>query len=158
MWLEFGHVLYRSVWEESYYGCNQARFSCLQLSKESIEAELQDLGFTIQELNIYPSPEPENNDVSDYKAVFHLVALKSDKIWPATELSMLTPQCSMAMEDSALCEILMCVQIFKKEQKVSKMHVHAWHNIYISQQPTRSNSSKSNSENTYSALNLCKTK
>ncbi|XP_036413034.1 indolethylamine N-methyltransferase-like [Colossoma macropomum] len=75
-----GVLVMVGVLEESFYCVNQTRFSCLQLSQESIEAELHNLGFTIQELNIFPSPEPENNVISDHKAVFHLVALKSDKI------------------------------------------------------------------------------
>ncbi|XP_017565506.1 indolethylamine N-methyltransferase [Pygocentrus nattereri] len=74
-----GVLVMVGVLEQSFYFVNQTRFSCLQLSKENIEAELQGLGFTIQELNFLPSPKPENNNVSDYKAIFHLVALKSDK-------------------------------------------------------------------------------
>ncbi|KAL7845748.1 hypothetical protein AOLI_G00239400 [Acnodon oligacanthus] len=74
-----GVLVMVGVLDESFYYVNQTRFSCLQLSKESIEAKLQDLGFTIQELNIFPSPRPEYNVISDYKAVFHLIALKSDK-------------------------------------------------------------------------------
>ncbi|KAI4882076.1 hypothetical protein NFI96_028323 [Prochilodus magdalenae] len=75
-----GVLVMVGVLGESFYYVNQTRFSCLQLSRESIEAELLDLGFTIQEFNVFSSPNLESNTVSDYKAVFHLAALKSNKM------------------------------------------------------------------------------
>lgn len=71
-----GVLVMVGVLGESFYCVSQTRFSCLQLTKESVEAELQNLGLTIQEFNVLSAPEEEDNEVSDYSAVFHIVALK----------------------------------------------------------------------------------
>lgn len=72
-----GVLVMVGVLGESFYVVNQTRFSCLQLTMQSIKACLKDVGFTVQEFEILSGPKPENNEVSDYEAIFHLIALKS---------------------------------------------------------------------------------
>lgn len=67
------------VLDETFYHIDKICFSCLQLSKADIEDSLRNLDFTVQEFDIFPTQDRENNKVSDFEAVFYLVALKSTK-------------------------------------------------------------------------------
>ncbi|XP_072513712.1 indolethylamine N-methyltransferase [Salminus brasiliensis] len=73
-----GVLVMVGVLGESFYRVNQTRFSCLRLTMQSIKACLEDVGFAVQEINTLPGPKPKENAVSDYEAIFHLVALKTD--------------------------------------------------------------------------------
>lgn len=64
---------------ETFYCVDQIRFSCLKISKANVEDILRNLDFTVQEFNIFPAQDRENNKVSDFEAFFFLVALKSTK-------------------------------------------------------------------------------
>lgn len=61
---------------ESFYKVNDKRFSCLRLSQDNIEEALRGLGLSILEFNLLPAEDREGNSVSDFEAVFHLVARK----------------------------------------------------------------------------------
>lgn len=74
-----GALVMVGVLGETFYYIDKIRFSCLQLSKANIEDALRTLDFTVQEFNIFPAQDRENNKVSDFEAIFHLVALKSTK-------------------------------------------------------------------------------
>ncbi|XP_007259099.2 nicotinamide N-methyltransferase [Astyanax mexicanus] len=72
-----GALVMVGVLGESFYVVNQTRFSCLPLTEQNIKEYLKDVGFTVHEFEIFSGPKPENNEVSDYEAVFQLVALKT---------------------------------------------------------------------------------
>ncbi|XP_076839643.1 indolethylamine N-methyltransferase-like [Brachyhypopomus gauderio] len=72
-----GVLVMIGVLGQTFYYINETRFSCLHISKSSIENILEDLGFTVHDVNIYPAEDRENNTVSDFEAVLYLVALKS---------------------------------------------------------------------------------
>ncbi len=61
---------------ESFYKVDEQLFSCLRLSRDNIEEALRGLGLSTQEFNMLPAEDRENNSVSDFEAVFHLVARK----------------------------------------------------------------------------------
>uniref|UniRef100_A0AAY5EST0 Phenylethanolamine N-methyltransferase n=1 Tax=Electrophorus electricus TaxID=8005 RepID=A0AAY5EST0_ELEEL len=71
-----GILVMVGVLGQTFYYVNEKRFSCLILSKTNIESILENLGFTIHEFNILPAQD-RKKIVSDFQAVFHLVALKS---------------------------------------------------------------------------------
>lgn len=75
-----GALVMVGVLGETFYYVDRIRFSCLQLSKADIEDVLKKLDFTVQEFKILPAQDPENNKVSDFDAVFYLVALKSTEV------------------------------------------------------------------------------
>ncbi|XP_043099776.1 nicotinamide N-methyltransferase [Puntigrus tetrazona] len=70
-----GLLVIIGVLGESFYKVDEQLFSCLRLSQNDIEEALAGLGFSIQEFNILPAENRENS-VSDFEAVFHLVARK----------------------------------------------------------------------------------
>ncbi|KAF7689576.1 nicotinamide N-methyltransferase [Silurus meridionalis] len=74
-----GALVMIGVLGETFYSVNKTRFSCLSLSKANIEDVLRNLDVTVQEFNIFPAEDRENNKVSDFEAFFFLVALKSTK-------------------------------------------------------------------------------
>lgn len=74
-----GALVMVGVLGETFYYVDKTYFSCLKLSRENIEEILRKLDFTVQEFNILPAQDRENNKVSDYEAIFFLVALKSTK-------------------------------------------------------------------------------
>lgn len=71
-----GLLVMIGVLGESFYKVDEQLFSCLRLSQDNIEEALSGLGLSIQEFNILPAEDRENNSVSDFEAVFHLVARK----------------------------------------------------------------------------------
>lgn len=71
-----GALVMVGVLGETFYYIDKIRFSCLQLSKANVEDVLRNLDFTVQEFNLFPAQNRENYEVSDFEAVFHLVALK----------------------------------------------------------------------------------
>lgn len=74
-----GVLVMVGVLGETFYYVDKTRFSCLQLSKENVEDVLCKLSFTVEEFNIFPAQDRENNKVSDFEAFFFIVALKSIK-------------------------------------------------------------------------------
>lgn len=74
-----GALVMVGVLGETFYCVDQIRFSCLKISKANVEDILRKLDFTVQEFNIFPAQDRENNKVSDFEAFFFLVALKSTK-------------------------------------------------------------------------------
>ncbi|XP_036393353.1 indolethylamine N-methyltransferase [Megalops cyprinoides] len=72
-----GALVITGVLEETFYMVGQQRFSCLKLSQSFIEKTLRDLGFSIQQFNTLPAKHDGVNEVSDFDAIFHLVAQKS---------------------------------------------------------------------------------
>lgn len=71
-----GLLVMIGVLGESFYKVNDKRFSCLRLSQDNIEEALRGLGLSILEFNLLPAEDREGNSVSDFEAVFHLVARK----------------------------------------------------------------------------------
>ncbi|KTF74693.1 hypothetical protein cypCar_00017812 [Cyprinus carpio] len=71
-----GLLVMIGVLGESFYKVDDQPFSCLRLSRDNIEEALSGLGFSIHEFNLLPAEDRENNSVSDFEAVFHLVARK----------------------------------------------------------------------------------
>ncbi|KAB5523418.1 hypothetical protein PHYPO_G00152330 [Pangasianodon hypophthalmus] len=74
-----GALVMLGVLGETFYCIDKIRFSCLQLSKADVEDVLRNLDFTVQEFKIFPAQDQDNNRVSDFEAIFYLVALKSTK-------------------------------------------------------------------------------
>lgn len=74
-----GALVMVGVLGETFYCVDKIRYSCLQLSKANVEDVLRSLDFTVQEFNILPAEDREDNKVSDFEAVFYLVALKPTK-------------------------------------------------------------------------------
>lgn len=64
------------VLSETFYKVDEQLFSCLSLKQNYIEEALKGFGFSIQEFNVLPA-EDQNNSVSDFEAVFVLVATKN---------------------------------------------------------------------------------
>ncbi|KAK2908884.1 hypothetical protein QQF64_001120 [Cirrhinus molitorella] len=71
-----GLLVMIGVLGESFYKVDNQLFSCLRLSQDNIKEALSDLGLSIHEFTILPAEDRENNSVSDFEAVFHLVAKK----------------------------------------------------------------------------------
>lgn len=71
-----GLLVMIGVLGESFYKVDEQLFSCLRLSRDNIEEALRGLGLSTQEFNMLPAEDRENNSVSDFEAVFHLVARK----------------------------------------------------------------------------------
>ncbi|XP_067116837.1 nicotinamide N-methyltransferase [Osmerus mordax] len=74
-----GLLVMVGVLGETYYVVGGQRFSCLDLSQATVEGILKELGFSVTEFNVQSAPNRENDTVSDYSAVFHLMAVKSSK-------------------------------------------------------------------------------
>lgn len=72
-----GLLIMVGVLGETFYKVNEQLFSCLKLSKHDIEEAFQGSGLSIHEFNILPAEDRENNFVSDFEAVFHLMATKN---------------------------------------------------------------------------------
>ncbi|XP_055068489.2 nicotinamide N-methyltransferase [Misgurnus anguillicaudatus] len=75
-----GLLVMIGVLGETFYKVNEQSFSCLKLSQRDIEEALRGAGFSIHEFNILPAEDPKSNSVSDFEAVFHLVANKSSEL------------------------------------------------------------------------------
>nr|XP_055068490.1 nicotinamide N-methyltransferase-like [Misgurnus anguillicaudatus] len=75
-----GLLVMIGVLGETFYKVNEQSFSCLTLSQRDIEEALRGAGFSIHEFNILPTEDPKSNSVSDFEAVFYLVANKSSEL------------------------------------------------------------------------------
>ncbi|XP_030635957.1 nicotinamide N-methyltransferase [Chanos chanos] len=72
-----GALVMVGVLGETFYTVAGQKFSCLSLTQSNIEDLLKNLGFTVQEFNVFQPQDLKDNTVSDFEAVFHLIALKS---------------------------------------------------------------------------------
>lgn len=72
-----GLLVMVGVLGETFYVVGGQRFSCLNLSQATIEEILKELGFSVTEFNVLSAPNRANDTISDYSAVFHLLADKS---------------------------------------------------------------------------------
>ncbi|KAI2668476.1 Nicotinamide N-methyltransferase [Labeo rohita] len=71
-----GLLVMIGVLGESFYKVDEQLFSCLRLSQDNIKEVLSGLGLSIHEFTILPAADRQNNAVSDFEAIFHLVARK----------------------------------------------------------------------------------
>ncbi|KAG5267957.1 hypothetical protein AALO_G00227830 [Alosa alosa] len=62
---------------ESFYIVAGQRFSCLRLTRSNVEETLRKLEFSILDFNVFKNASVEIKHVSDFEAIFYLVALKS---------------------------------------------------------------------------------
>lgn len=70
-----GLLVMVGVLGETFYKVDEQPFSCLKLNQYDIEEALRGLGLSIHEFNIQ-SADDQNKSVSDFEAVFLLVARK----------------------------------------------------------------------------------
>ncbi|XP_051982565.1 nicotinamide N-methyltransferase [Xyrauchen texanus] len=71
-----GLLVMVGVLGETFYKVDEQLFSCLRLSQSNIEDALHGLGLSVHEFNILKAEDWENSSVSDFEAVFQLVAQK----------------------------------------------------------------------------------
>ncbi|KAK9981024.1 hypothetical protein ABG768_000595 [Culter alburnus] len=71
-----GLLVMVGVLGETFYKVDEQPFSCLKLNRYDIEEALRGLGLSIHEFNILPADDQRNKSVSDFEAVFLLVARK----------------------------------------------------------------------------------
>ncbi|XP_062374531.1 nicotinamide N-methyltransferase [Sardina pilchardus] len=71
-----GILVMIGVLGESFYTVAGQRFSCLRLTRSDIEETLRKLQLSILHFSMLENEAVEINHVSDYEAVFYLVALK----------------------------------------------------------------------------------